>query len=1188
MTYPHKLIQRFGLSCFLVLTLALGPFLNFVAEAQGADQVEPGKVVERELKGGEKHAYPIQLKADDLLELVVEQRGIDVVVRLFGPDGTNLLEVDSPNGTQGPEPLSFIVEKAGTYSLEIEAMDKTAPSGRYELKSEAVRPATGQDRAVMEIEKLNTEVEKLRQAGKYDQGLPLAQQAVEQCEKRLGSNHSLLVQSLNTLGLFYYSKGDYHSAEASFQRSLAICEKTLGPDHPEMASILDNRAKLYQERGDYQQAERLYQRSLAIYEKTFGPTHFEVATILNNLALLYQTKGNYQQARPLYQRSLAIYEKSLGPTHLNVAYALNNLAALDQATGGYRQAEPLYQRALAIFEKALGVNHPETAQCLNNLATLYVEKGDYQQAEQMYQRALATREQVFGPNHPRVADSLNTLAFLYRNKGNYSRAEPLYLRALAIREKAFGADHPSVANCLNNLASLYFDKGDFKQAEPLFQRSLAVREKALGRDHTDTAFSLNNLARLYHIKGDYQQAEPLYQRSMTIWEKAFHPNHPLVTNCLNNLASLAKAKGDYQQAEQLYRRSLAIREAQFGPDHPDVAQSLNNLAALYWKKDDYSQAEPLNQRSLAIRETRLGPDHPHTVVSLNNLALLYLVKGDIPQAIQFQIRCNEASERDLKGNLAAGSETQKALYLKKTAHHTDQTISFHLHNAPHSIEARRAALTVVLRRKGRSLDAMTTAIETLRSQQAPEIQQLLDSYASLAAQISVLTLKGPGTKPAKDHLVYLKDLEAQKDKLEAEISFKSAEFKAQVTPITLENIQKQIPADGVLLEFVYYQPTDAKTKTLGVSRLAVYTLNRAGDINWADLGEAAPIEQAVSALRTVLSKPRTSLIKVIKPAAQGLDQMVMKSVRGLVGNAKHLLISPDGVLNLIPFAALMDEQGRFLVENYTITYVTSGRDLLRLEVKIRNEDRPLVIANPEYGEGVGPQMRGNPIGRLNRLPGTQIEGEQLKNLFPDAKLKMKGRATENELKQARRPVLVHIATHGYFLPDAKGESAVKDSPEVESVEDQQIDIEKLRASNPLLRSWLFFTGANQGGTEDNDGVMTALEAAQLNLWGTKLVTLSACDTGLGDVKNGDGVYGLRRALVLAGSESQMMSLWSVSDQATRDLMVDYYTRLKAGEGRSQALRNVQLNMLKNPRRQHPFYWASFIQSGEWANLDGKR
>src|SRR5262249_2124135 len=142
--------------------------------------------------------------------------------------------------------------------------------------------------------------------------------------------------------------------------------------------------------------------------------------------------------------------------------------------------------------------------------------------------------------------------------------------------------------------------------------------------------------------------------------------------------------------------------------------------------------------------------------------------------------------------------------------------------------------------------------------------------------------------------------------------------------------------------------------------------------------------------------------------------------------------------------------------------------------------------------------------------------------------------------------------------------------------------------NPLLRSGLFFAGANIGKSGDDDGVLTALEAAGLDLYGTKLVVLSACDTGVGEVKNGDGGYGLRPAFLLAGAETQVMSLWPVSDEGTRELMVDYYKRLLAREGRGEALRQVRLRMLASKDRKHPYYWASFIQSGEWASLDGKR
>jgi CHAT domain-containing protein len=152
---------------------------------------------------------------------------------------------------------------------------------------------------------------------------------------------------------------------------------------------------------------------------------------------------------------------------------------------------------------------------------------------------------------------------------------------------------------------------------------------------------------------------------------------------------------------------------------------------------------------------------------------------------------------------------------------------------------------------------------------------------------------------------------------------------------------------------------------------------------------------------------------------------------------------------------------------------------------------------------------------------------------------------------------------------------------------QRLEARNIRIESPLLRSGLALAGVNEH-KEDDNGILTALEVTGLNLWGTKLVTLSACDTGVGEVKNGDGVHGLRRALALAGAETQVMSLWAVSDKATRELMVAYYGRLKQGEGRGEALRRVQLEMLKNVNRRHPYYWASFIQSGEWANLEGKR
>jgi CHAT domain-containing protein len=226
----------------------------------------------------------------------------------------------------------------------------------------------------------------------------------------------------------------------------------------------------------------------------------------------------------------------------------------------------------------------------------------------------------------------------------------------------------------------------------------------------------------------------------------------------------------------------------------------------------------------------------------------------------------------------------------------------------------------------------------------------------------------------------------------------------------------------------------------------------------------------------------------------------------------------------------------------------------------------VVVADPAFGETPGDP---SPI-RFARLAGTSIETRRLSELFPAATIRSRNDATEQALKVLRAPRILHIATHGFFKDPASAGAS-----------HGTID-------NPLLRSGLALQGANMHRAGNDDGILTALEAAYLNLWGTQLVTLSACDTGIGAVRDGEGVYGLRRAFFLAGTESLVMSMWPVSDLITRDLMAGYYDGLKKGLGRGDALRQVQLKMMKRPGRSHPYYWASFIQAGEWANLDGRR
>jgi len=648
---------------------------------------------------------------------------------------------------------------------------------------------------------------------------------------------------------------------------------------------------------------------------------------------------------------------------------------------------------------------------------------------------------------------------------------------------------------------------------------------------------------------------------------------------------------------------VAIKEKLLGPEHPDVAYPLNDLAFLYQREGEPERAELLLSRALAIREKALGLNDPEVVILLNNLFGSCRAKGDVRQAIAFLTRAAEVVEQNLDRNLAAGSERQKLAYLALFANQTNNAVSLHVQFAPGDPQALRLALTTLLRRKGRGLDAMTDTIAPLRRRAAPEDQFLFDELSAARSQLASLALRGSGIANPALYRSQLAQAEEQVEKLEGEIGSRSKEFRAQSQPVTFDAVQAAIPVGTALVEFASYAPVaDVKTLRLAPKRYVAYVVRQHGQPSWVDLGDAAAIDRAVAALRQELRSPKRA---GVTRRARAVDELVMRPVRALLGQTRRVFISPEGSLNLIPFAALADEQRRYLITRYSFTYLTSGRDLLRLQSRPESRDVPLIVANPAFGEAAGggvpgagrqadrnPSPAGEPEAgarddfsrvRFGPLPGTADEAQALKKLLPRARVLTREQATEKALKQVSGPSILHIATHGFFLEDA-GTGPENTRGLGLSLASAATSPPAARIENPLLRSGLVLAGANARRAGEDDGVLTALEVAGLDLWGTQLVVLSACNTGLGEVKNGEGVYGLRRALVLAGAESQVMSLWPVSDRGTRELMIAYYRALQRGEGRGEALRQVQLRMLRSANRHHPYYWASFIQSGEWKSL----
>ncbi|HVH70288.1 MAG TPA: tetratricopeptide repeat protein, partial [Candidatus Dormibacteraeota bacterium] len=1089
------------------------------------------------------------------VSIALAHQSIDLAARLLDPEGTIKIQKEFTS-KEKTDVLEFTAEKAAIYQIEITPEYPKARAGQYQIQFAELRTPTEKDFRVSKARELYSRSVELYRAATYDQALALNQDALE------------------------------------------LSEKALGQDNPEIAATLNFAGSICTAKGDYRRAETLYQQALTINEKAFGRSHLATAEVLDNLAINLSAQARYTDAENLAKEALAIREKTLGADHFLVAASLGTLAEIYLAKTDYQNAEVFAERAEEIAAKSYGPDDLAYSDFVSRLGRAHLRQGNYSRAEEVILQALHARETLAGKETLPVANSLTDLGALYLMKRDNVKCEQTLLQALSLQEKILGPNHPQVARILNNLGLIQYRRSDYIRAEALHLRALAIREKTLGPAHPELGQSLNNLGLVYWREGNYPKATEFYQRALDVQEKAYGPRSNYVALDLDNLGIMAKETGHYDVAESYYLRSLAIKEELFGKQNPEVKITVESLGILYRDKGNYVKAESMLLRALAISEASFGKDHPETARLLRNIEQLYEARGDAAKTLNYFQRIVAIDEMDLPLSLAVGSERQKLAYFDSFFGELEKLISFQALQDPHDPEASDLAATALIQRKGRVLDASADNLGALRNRANAEDRALLDQLREVTTQLATLVLDGGQRPSLEDRQKAIQSLKDQRDKLEAELSRRSMGYYQRSGAVTLAAVKAAIPVDAALVEFAAYRPYDPKQsfesgKRFGEPRYVAYVLTHEGDVRWKDLGAAKEINDVVEAFRQALRDPQRNDVREL---SRSLDERLLHPVRALIGDASHLLLSPDGRLDLIPFEALLDEQNHFLVERYSITYLTTGRDLLRMQVPRPSRSAPVLVADPSFGEpnenlaANVPTHKTKATARTARrsitnggdfaslyfapLEGTKTEALSIQALFPEARVLTGEQASEVALEELNAPKILHIATHGFFLQDpAQGKegSDATSNPE-----------------NPLLRSGLALSGANLSRDSKGRGILTALQASNLDLWGTKLVTLSACDTGVGEVKNGEGVYGLRRAFFLAGTESLVMSLWPVSDYVTRELMTEYYRGLKKGLGRGEALRQAQLAMLKRKGRQHPFYWASFIQSGEWANLDGKR
>ena len=873
-----------------------------------------------------------------------------------------------------------------------------------------------------------------------------------------------------------------------------------------------------------------------------------------------------------------------GPQTIEEGERLLAQAGELEAAGRYRDGIPIAERATALFESLLGPMDPRVANASMVLGSLQFRAGNYSGAAQAFARALTIREKAPGNDPLAIAASLSALANAKRGTGQLVEAGDLFARSLAIQEKALGKDHVEVARTLISYGSLLDARGDSVRAESMLTRALSVFEANAAAETMEFAALLNNLGQVYRRAGALDKAREPLERSVALREKLLgsqSPIHPQLASGLAGLASLYQEMGQFDLAEPLHRRVLAAYEVSLGPSHPTVATVLTNLAMIRTLRDDPTEAEALFLRALQIRESALGPRHADVASTLEKLAVFYQLAARPQAALSALERSTDILEQNLQLVLASGSEQQRLNYMTTVRENTDIALSMRHAILASDDRAASVLASLVLRRKGRVLDAMVNMTERLRSRLTAEDGQLLGQLADVRSQLATLVLQ-PAAAQQKDRDQKTRALEAEIERLESALSARSREAQAELRPVDVALVQRALPANTRLVEYVRYRPfiprVIGQANRFGAPRYAAFILQPAGSPRWIELGDAEVVDRQVSAFRAALRSPsRTD----VRERARDLARLILDPVDTDANGLIRLVVSPDSELSVIPFGALVDAQGRYLVERYEIDGLASGRDLLRLADRLAPRESPLIVADPAFQvETAGTTSGGGRV--FEQLPATAEEASALKALLPGARIATKAGATETLVKSVKGPRLLHIATHGFFFDPASLTMASAQS-------DPRAPTPAAAAESAgrfaLLRSGLALAGANGAGAgEKEDGLLTAFEAASLDLHGTQLVVLSACETGLGEVRSGDGVYGLRRALTLAGAEAQVMSLWQVSDEATRDLMIGFYRKLIAHEGRVAAMRAVQLEWLRKGPRTHPFYWAAFVVTGDWSPM----
>jgi CHAT domain-containing protein/Tfp pilus assembly protein PilF len=999
-----------------------------------------------------------------------------------------------------------------------------------------------QNYTLADLDTLETRQERFSREGNFEEALNVAQQILKVVEDYYSPFHPRLATCYNNISYFQRSLCQFSEAETNCLEAIKIIRRNEGTDNHELSIPLSNLGMVCEELGRYEEAEQHMAKALKLILAEYGPARFEVPLLLNNLGIVLARQGKHEEAEMRYNSAINNWKSLKGGDCPEIAFPLSNLGDLYLNQGRYPEAETVIRKGLEIREKTAPEGDHSLAPIYENLGRLYYEKGEYQESLDFNNKALGIRRRVLGDQHAHTAQSIVHIAMSLKILGCYHEAIPMYQEAIEIYEKVYPPGHPYIATVKNNLALAYEAIGDYQQTESALVQALENKIRALGPDHYELVTYYINLANLYIRKKEYQQAMDLCRKAENLLNRHMESDNRKWLNLYNTIALIYTNQGKYSDAEKHYKKCIKRYEDSALPDPDSLASVWNNLACLYQDDENYTRAEECLKRSIRILEDGISPQHPGLIHPLLRLAVVRTFRRNYPSAMAIFRRIAMLQQRYIEMVFSFTDEEEKLEFIDFISTPYLITLS--------------AIFTHMSRENPK---AVTFAYETVLWRKGIVLNSEIRNNKALQQQVQGLQQKA-----------------------------------------SAQDIINALPERTALLEFVKIQDYDVSfsKNPWGISRYIVFILRHNGCVRMVDLGNAATIDPCVG---ETLGAIRAKHHK-IKELLQELNTYVIAPLEGYIKGIDRLIICPDGLISLIPFSAIIDSSGDYLVKRFTITHVTGSREILPTPKRGFDGRHQLVLAaDPLFNH---PDAKKNGMKRALKqfkpLKGTQEESIKIPPLVP-GEIKTKRiltglEATKEAILNVSNPRILHLATHGDFL--SKNIEAIISAPmtPTEIFEGLIPSINKrygpnsgqppeaVQGTQPLSQSYLALAGANHVNpqTGETDGLLTGLEIAGMQLQGTQLVVLSACNTGLGDIMLGEGVSGLRRAFALTGAKNLVLSLWPVSDHVTTVLMETFYRNLRQMPP-AEALRQAQLQTIMELEKQMygpmPFFWAPFIIQG---------